>query len=144
MSTIHIKTAEDKDFESVYQFINALEEDVFDREIQKNIYKQNCNNPNIIYLLAMEDDTAVGFISCHIQLLLHHSGPIGEIQEMYVDASKRALGIGKILITELKKRAKDKGVLQLEVTSSFKRDRAHKFYMTEDFEFTHKKFVYIG
>lgn len=142
METISIRPADTSDFETIYHFINLLEADTFDRSVQQQLFQENVSNPNIIYLLAFTENQAVGFLSCHIQNLLHHAGKIGEIQEMYVDEKARGLGVGKKLIDEIKAIAQQKKVLQLEVTSSFKREAAHRFYAREKFIFTHKKFTH--
>lgn len=139
--TIRLATAED--FETIFHFINLLEETVFEKSAQKVLFTANIANPDVIYLLAVTENQIVGFLSCHIQNLLHHGGKVGEIQEMFVAENARSLGAGKELIDALKTMAKAKNVLQLEVTSSFKREAAHRFYERENFNFTHKKFVHL-
>ncbi|MBL7898413.1 MAG: GNAT family N-acetyltransferase, partial [Crocinitomicaceae bacterium] len=104
---ITFRPAGSNDFETVYQFINLLESTTFDRESQQKIFLENLKNDQIIYLLAIENNQAVGFVSCHIQLLLHHSGPIAEIQEMVVAETHRSQGVGnklmEFLLSELRK-----------------------------------------
>ncbi|MEZ4874887.1 MAG: GNAT family N-acetyltransferase [Flavobacteriaceae bacterium] len=139
---IIIRKATLNDFESIYPFINELEETVFEREIQKNVFEAHVKNPANIYLIAEYDGNSVGFISCHSQKLLHHGGQnIGEIQEMYVSPTYRSMGIGKKLLDELKQVATQLGIQQLEVTSGKKRKGAHHFYMRENFMNTHEKFT---
>jgi PhnO protein len=137
-----IRTVTETDFEAVYHFINALEDFVFPKASQQAIFLENLSNPKHIFLLAVINQIPVGFISCHVQNLIHHGGLVGEIQEMFVLEQYRSKQIGKQLLDELKKIAKEKNVLQLEVTSSFKREKAHAFYEREGFPNTHKKFVY--
>lgn len=139
MLTIRGATAED--FKIIYNFINELENDIFDEKIQQVIFSENLKNENIIYLLAFENDEPAGFISCHAQWLLHHAALIGEIQEMIVTEKFRSKGVGKLLIAELIARAKSKGINQLEVTSSKKRESAHRFYVREGFAQSHFKFT---
>jgi PhnO protein len=139
MLTIRLAAA--KDFKIIYNFINELESDVFDEKIQKSIFLENLKNENIIYLLAFENDEPAGFISCHAQRLLHHAALIGEIQEMIVAEKFRSKGIGKLLVEELINIAKSKGINQLEVTSSKKRESAHRFYVREGFAQSHFKFT---
>lgn len=131
-----------EDFMTIYRFVNLLEDAVFDQSAQQRLFTENIANPNVVYLLAFFEGNPVGFLSCHIQNLLHHNGKVGEIQEMFVDESARSLGIGKKLIAEIKIVARQKNVVQLEVTSSFKRQAAHRFYERENFIFTHKKFTF--
>lgn len=142
MDSVTIRMAVAEDFKTIYRFINLLEDDVFDQTTQHLLFAENIANPNVIYLLAFADEKSVGLLSCHIQNLLHHAGKVGEIQEMYVVESARSLGVGKRLIEALKVIATERNLVQLEVTSSFKRADAHRFYERENFIFTHKKFTY--
>ncbi|UZR97571.1 GNAT family N-acetyltransferase [Chondrinema litorale] len=139
---IEIRKAELADFEQIYAFVNELEETVYNRAQQHKIYQTNISNENNIYLAVLWDNNVVGYLACHIQLLLHHSAPIAEIQEMFVMAEYRKAGLGKMLVTELKKLLFDRGVEQIEVTSTLHRAKAHQFYEREGFKHTHKKFIY--
>lgn len=140
---IKIRSAQLEDFKVIYGFINLLENETFDILKQQTIFGENLKNPNIIYILAFENDEPAGFVSCHAQWLLHHAALIGEIQEMIVAEKFRSKGVGKLLIAELITRAKSKGINQLEVTSSKKRESAHHFYMREGFDQSHFKFTRI-
>lgn len=136
-----IRQATESDFETIYNFINTLENTVFDKAIQQKIFSENLKNENIIYLLAFDDVEPAGYISCHVQWLLHHAALIGEIQEMIVSEKFRSKGLGKLLMAELIKIAKSKGIDQLEVTSSKRREDAHRFYIREGFAQSHFKFT---
>lgn len=142
MNPVDIRFATESDFESVYRFINLLENEVMDKTTQRALYLENVKHPDIVYLLAIVNEKPVGFLSCHVQNLMHHGGKIGEIQELYVDESARNLGIGKLLTDEIKSIAKSRNVIQLEVTSRLARTDAHRFYEREGFHFTHKKFLH--
>lgn len=141
MEAITLRFATIDDFKIIYDFINQLEELVYDEASQREMFAVNVANPDIINLLAFAEDKPVGMISCHVQNLMHHNGKVGEIQEMFVDASARSLGVGQKLITRLKEIAKERNLKQLEVTSRLKREAAHRFYERENFNFTHKKFT---
>lgn len=137
-----IRPVTETDFEAVYQFINELEDFVFSKESQHAIFLENLTNSKHIFLMAEINQIPVGFLSCHVQNLIHHGGLVGEIQEMFVDEKYRSQQIGKQLLDELKTIAKQKNILQIEVTSGFKRQKAHAFYLREGFPHTHKKFVW--
>lgn len=141
MDKIEIREVKYTDFDTIFVFINELENQKFDVNRQREIFTENLANPYNIYLLATIDTKPVGFLSCHIQHLLHHSGLVGEIQEMYIRPESRNLGIGHKLVGKLKRIARDQRVIQLEVTSDIKRELAHKFYKNQQFIDTHKKFV---
>lgn len=137
---ISIKRAKLTDVDKVFDFIVELENEIFDKNRFKRIYRNNLSIKSNIYLLAW-DREPVGYLSCHVQSLLHHCGSIAEIQEMYVVPEKRGQGIGKLLLDKLKEIAGRKNILQIELTSNIRRRRAHKFYYREHFILTSKKFV---
>ena len=138
---IKVRDARPEDIDTVFDFICDLEKDIFDKRVFKKIYFDNLKNRNNIYFIAW-DKKPVGYLSCHVQGLLHHCGQIAAIQEMYVVNDKRGLGIGKQLLDKLKVTAKKRKIKQIEVTSGIKRKRAHNFYLTEAFKFKSHKFVY--
>lgn len=138
---IELKPVESEDLETIYGFICELEEESFDLDIFKEIFLKNIDNQNIIYLKAIYQSHISGFISCHLQYLLHHCALIGEIQEMYVSPAFRSQGLGKKLLDETIEICKKRGVSQLEVTSNKKREAAHQFYLSNSFKHTSLKFV---
>src|SRR5436190_22438959 len=105
MEKIIIRNVTIDDFEVIYGFINELESCIFDKATQRQLFIENISNSNNIYLVALSGKNINGFISCHIQNLLHHGGPVGEIQELFVAPSKRSLGIGKKLVDSVKSTA---------------------------------------
>lgn len=142
MRGVSIRPATEADFEAVYGFINLLEETVFDRDAQRRIFLDNLSQSRHIFLIAEIGGGPVGFLSCHVQLLLHHGGPVGEIQELFVSEAFRGRNVGKALTDALKAIAFSRGILQIEVTSGRRREAAHRFYEREGFPWTHKKFVW--
>jgi len=138
---ITIRKCEPSDFEAVYHFINLLENTEFSKEKQFQIFSENLKNTNHLFYIAENEEKPIGFLSCMVQNLIHHSGPIGEIQEMIVLPEYRGFKVGKVLIEHLISEAKRKNILQLEVTSGLQRVKAHEFYLREGFLDTHKKFT---
>ncbi len=136
----NIKRARLQDFDTVFTFISALEKENFDKRAAKTVYVKNIQNKDNVYLIAWHK-VPVGFLSCHIQSLLHHGGNVAEIQEMYVVPEARGQGIGKQLLDQLKDTLKKRKVRYIEVTSQVHRTQAHRFYQGENFRLTSKKFV---
>lgn len=95
----------------------------------------------IHYLVAERDDTVVGFVSCHVQYLLHHTGKVGEIQELYVKPDLRNQRIGSRLLAALDALAHREDFVQLEVTTNQTRTDTVRFYEREHFSCTHFKLV---
>lgn len=130
-----------QDFDTVYQLINELEDAVLPKEKQVEIFQKNIQHEQIIYLVAEEDNHLVGFMGTHIQDLLHHAGKVAEIQELIVDKAHRSTGLGSLFLKELFKILNDRGIHEVEVTSNKMRERAHQFYVKENFKDSHKKFT---
>jgi PhnO protein len=140
-NNITILTADVKDALVVHQLINALEETNTNFKAFEDIYLHNLQKTTVIYFVAKVNDTVVGFISAHGQLLLHHLGYVYEIQELYVLDDYRGFGIGKALVSKIERVVKDKHAVSLEVTTQKKRTKAHEFYNKNEFIGTHFKFT---
>ena len=118
-----------------------LENEVLDRTAFAQVFQHNLLDPDIAYVVAEWDGKVVGIASCHVQSLLHHAARVGEVQEMYVDPALRSQGVGKKLLEELIRFARDRGAVNLEVTSNQIRLDTHRFYEREEFRCTHYTLV---
>ncbi len=141
MTDFSLRKASMKDFGSVYSMVCELEEEQFDRTIFKNIFKTNLANPNIHYVVAIYENKLVGFISLHIQPLLHHNGNAAEIHELFVDSQVRGRGIGRALVAHAKKIAEANKAKVFEVACNIKREKTHLFYQNEGLGRSHYKFT---
>lgn len=127
--------------EAVYQMICALREEVLDRQAFSLVYHNNINDPNCFYCMAVMEEAAIGFISLHLQQLLHHNGAVGEVQEFYINPDYRGKGVGKLLMDAIKSHAMGKGVKSLEVASNKRRTENVQVYEKLGFRLTHNKFT---
>ncbi|GAB3640858.1 aminoalkylphosphonate N-acetyltransferase [Spirosoma arcticum] len=125
----------------VYGFLCDLEKTMLDRSCFRAIFRKNVTNPMIHYLVAERDERVVGFVSYHIQYLLHHTGKVGEIQELYIRPDLRNQRIGSQLIATLDALAHREDLVQLEVTTNQIRTDTVRFYEREHFSRTHVKLV---
>lgn len=138
---IAIHKASNEDIEEVYRMICELEEVVLDKKEFYKIYIRNLTDENVCYLLSIVDEVIVGFISIHIQYLLHHAGKVAEVQDLFIKPTYRNAGIGKILLEEAEKWSLENGAKDIEVSSNRRRKKAHKFYEREKYLKSHFKFT---
>ena len=138
-----IRQATINDKEIIYNLLVQLEEREFDKRMYSDIYEVNLLNPAVFYLVYEEASSVVGFISIHIQKLLHHSGNIAEIQELIVDQSVRGKGIGKQLFEQARLIAIENECMQLEVCCNQKRKESHQFYESQGMTNNHYKFCLV-
>ncbi|GAA4462903.1 aminoalkylphosphonate N-acetyltransferase [Nemorincola caseinilytica] len=141
MPDIHIASATAANLDAIYGFVCALEEQVFDKELLRGYYEHCLSLPHHHYLVAFVQGVAVGYISCHGQVLLHHCGIVYEIQELYVQEQHRGMGIGARLVRAVEDILAAKGYASLEVCSGTRRTDAHRFYQRMGFRHTSFKFV---
>ena len=138
---VYIRTATEQDAPILYDFICLLEDGTLDVAAFNAVFRHNLANPNVHYLVAEQFDTVLGFVSCHVQYLLHHTGKVGEIQELFVRPEVRSQGIGQQLIAALNTLAQQESFVNLEVTTNQKRLDTIRFYEREQFTRTHVKLV---
>jgi len=136
-----IRRATLADASVIYQFICDLENQTLDSALFLAVFERNLANPQIHYLIAVQADEPVGFVSCHIQYLLHHTGKVGEIQELYVHPNWRKQRIGQQLLNAVAQIGTEEELVNLEVTTNQKRVDTLRFYERESFLCTHYKLV---
>jgi PhnO protein len=136
---IVIRAAQESDLSRIYQLLCQLEERELDREVFKQKYTENLRRKNIHYLVATQSGETIGFISLHIQSLLHHDGQVAEIQELVVDPSVRGQGIGRQLVDRARQIAFAKKCESFEVTTNSRRLRTREFYEKNGLAPTHVK-----
>ncbi len=138
---VTVRKAGDADVDFIYGFTCELEETIFDRDTFIKNFKQTVTDPNSIVIVAEIDRQAVGYSSCFSQVLLHHNGRVGEIQEVFVSAKHRGKAIGKLLVRAIEEHSQKQQWVGLEVCANIKRTDAHAFYTDLGFQQTHYKFT---
>ncbi len=136
-----IRPAEGRDADTVYRFLCELENQWLDPIAFRAVFRLNLTNHAVCYLVAEQADEVIGFVSCHIQYLLHHTGKVGEIQELFVREDCRNQRIGRQLMDALDCIARQQGFINVEVTTNRIRADTHRFYEQLGFQATHYKFV---
>jgi PhnO protein len=136
-----IRKATLNDLESIYQLLNHLEQSTLSRTAFEQIFEKNITDESVFYFVHEFGNHIIGFVSLHIQHLLHHTGKVGEIQELVVKDEWQGKSIGKNLLLIVKETAKAQGCVNLEVTCHQKRLKAHQFYEKVGMKKTHYKFV---
>ena len=138
---ITIRNAASSDIDDIYRLVCDLERKKFDFDEFAFIFEYNSLKRNIFYKVIEIDGMVIGFISLHIQYLLHHCGKVAEIQELIIDEEYRGLNMGKKVIDDIRNIAIKEKCYSLEVSCGFPRERAHRFYQTNGFTRSHFNFT---
>lgn len=104
------------------------------------IYKNQLNDSHYYCLVCEEDNRVIGELNMRFKEQLHHAGKIAEILEFVVDSECRNMGIGKEMLFQSCKIAKDTKCLQIEVDCNQLREDTHRFYIREGMHNFHFKF----
>ncbi len=135
-----IRRATPMDESIIYDFIVELEENQLDKTTFSGIYHANLHNPQVLYYVYEDGNNVVGFISIHIQQLLHHNSNVAEIHELFVAKDARNFGIGTKLFQTAVEVSKEYQCTQLEVCCNQRRVTSHKFYENQGMGNHHYKF----
>jgi ribosomal protein S18 acetylase RimI-like enzyme len=92
-------------------------------------------------LVACDNGTVVGFIGLRRGLLYESDDHYAQIMAMVVAETHRQRGVGGQLIRAAETRLAERGVRILVVTTGNQRDRAHKFYETNGYTFTGRRYM---
>ncbi|CAN0549352.1 unnamed protein product [Ectocarpus sp. 12 AP-2014] len=85
-------------------------------------------------LLAEEGRTPFGLIAVHIAPLLFYPNSLARITTLVVEPTKRRLGIGRSLVSEVISLATESGCDTIELTTGLAREEAHAFYCSIGFQ----------
>ena len=92
-------------------------------------------------LVACLGEAIAGVLVWHWLSPLHVAPAWGLISALVVDEGARGGGIGALLLAAAEQRAAALGCGQLELSSSLKREGAHRFYLAQGYSERPKRFV---
>ncbi|MCL2481172.1 MAG: GNAT family N-acetyltransferase [Spirochaetaceae bacterium] len=138
---INIRKCKKDDADSVFEIICQLEGENPDVGDFNRVFLTNLENPEVHYIIAEFNSQIIGFASMHIQNLLHHTGKIAEIQELFIDPSHRNRGFGEELLWHLRDIAGSENCKHLEISCNIVRDKANLFFSNRGLNPTHRKFT---
>ncbi len=141
MKDYKIRNCTSEDLHSVHEMITALEGENPGIEEFTEVFSTNLNDKNIFYIVAESDDKVIGFASIHIQLILHHTGKVAELMEMFVEPEYRNAGIGEAMFWHLKDTAESCGCRFFEISANIVRNKTKTFLENLGVQLTHYKFT---
>ncbi len=130
-----IEKPNQQDFLEIFPLLKQLWPDKeFSKEKLNDVFDKGLYNSHQAYLVAKYEEKIVGFASLTIKDSLWDEGKLGHINELVVDRFYRNKGVGKKLLEEIIKIAKEKSCERIELDSAFRRKKAHLFYKSQGFE----------
>lgn len=105
-----------------------------DKQAVGTIVEAGLQSDSQAYLCATDDEELIGFCSLSIKNNLWLETRSGNVDELVVDVAHRGQGIGRLLMEEIEKIARDCGCKRLDLESADHRTIAHRFYGRLGFE----------
>ena len=121
----------------IYDLLCELENTVIDKEGFNIAFMKQFYDDSYRCLLYEENEEIIGIVNMRIEHQLHHGGRVAEIMELYVKEKCRLKGIGKKLLEEAVRIAKNEGCKRIELSSSNWRTESHRFYQNNGFIASH-------
>jgi len=137
---MRIEPAGPEDAEEIYRLTNELEDELLPWDSFKEIYEGILSDRDE-YIFVAREDVPVGYVHGRLTGELHHGGMISTVQEMIVGKAFRKKGIGRCLLQAAAGWSRERGAINMELTSNFSRAGAHAFYERIGFAKTSYKFV---
>ena len=104
------------------------------------IYCDQLRSERYYCLVREHDGRVIGVLNLRFEEQLHHAARIAEIMEFAVDPAFRNHGIGKDMLENACRIAREHGCVQLEVACNQLRKDTHRFYLREGMHNFHFKF----
>ena len=135
---ISIRTAELKDTDALQILFRQLGYQTRADSLQTRITEAGSH----MQMLVAETNAGVcGVIVVNFIMPAHEAGLWALISALVIDESARGAGTGQRLLAEAERIAAEKNCTQIELSSSERRERAHKFYENQGYSEVRKRFV---
>ncbi|HDT6543430.1 TPA: GNAT family N-acetyltransferase [Kluyvera ascorbata] len=133
-----IRTPKLKDIPSLSKLFLQLGYQTEGERLEKHIAQEH---PSLSILVAESEKELCGVIVMNFITPLHENSLWALISALVIDESLRGAGIGRKLLIAAEQIALEKGCSQIELSSSERRVRAHKFYEDNGYQEVRKRFV---
>lgn len=111
-------------------------------EAHHSTFREIDEDPNTRLLVGEEDGRVVGTFTLYVMPTLSHGGrPFAIVENVVVDSEVRGTGLGKRLMAEAVRLAREAGCYKVALTSNNKRSAAHLFYAGIGFDPSHQGFT---
>jgi GNAT superfamily N-acetyltransferase len=97
--------------------------------------------PAVWLFVAAAGDRLVGLAGLRVLNLVERDEPVGRLIALVVGEHARRMGVGRALVAHVEERARREGCVQLDLSSSDRREDAHAFYRRLGFADVSRRFV---
>jgi GNAT superfamily N-acetyltransferase len=128
---MRVRAARRDDFEAVVQLLELLGRPHVTAATEADcraVYNEQIVDPNSHHIVAEDSSGVVAFASLHFRGRLNHPTQDAWIPDLVVAEHARRRGIGRALLDEAEKHARERGCHSLALESAYFRAEAHHMY----------------
>ena len=126
-----MRAARRDDFEDVARLLELLGRPAVTEAREADcraLYEQQIVEPDTHHIVAEDASGVVGFLSMHFRGRLNQVTEEAWIPDLVVDERARRQGVGRALLDEAERRARERGCYALALESGYQRAEAHHMY----------------
>lgn len=139
MSDIAIRTARDDDCDTISELLGELGYPTSPEEAARRL--RRLRSSDYVVFVGVSDGQVVGLMSLHSVNGLHSSSPACYLMGLVTRSAMHGQGIGKALLGEAERWAREHGCDRVTLTSATHRTAAHAFYERQGFPETGRRFA---
>jgi GNAT superfamily N-acetyltransferase len=126
-----VRAARRDDFEAVTRLLEELGRPLVPTAAEADcraVYDEQVVDPDSHHIVAEDASGVVAFASLHFRGRLNHATQEAWIPDLIVAERARRRGVGRALLEEAERHARDRGCHTLSLESGYQRAEAHHMY----------------
>lgn len=123
-----IRRTKESDYEQLMQLYNGFVGADRYSDHKHDGFKKVLKNPNNFIFVAEDSGKLIGFATFSVRDVVRYFKPIAELDEIFVLPEYRQKGVGKKLMEEIEKSAKEADCYRIFIESHYEAKAGHKFY----------------
>jgi GNAT superfamily N-acetyltransferase len=128
---MRVRAARRDDFEAVTRLLEELGRPLVPAEVEADcraVYEEQIVSPDVHHIVVEGSAGVVAFASLHFRSRLNHPTEDAWIPDLIVTEAARRQGVGRMLLEEAERRARDRGCHGMTLESGYRRAEAHHMY----------------
>src|SRR5215469_15829420 len=114
-----VRVAKKSDYQELMTLYSAFVGDDRYSKPDSDSFEQVLNSSTNFVFVAAIDEKLIGFASLSIRRVIRYPTPIAELDELYVDPDYRDHGVGKALMDEVERIAKEHNCRRVFIESGY-------------------------
>ncbi|MEA2458597.1 MAG: hypothetical protein QOC95_1569 [Thermoleophilaceae bacterium] len=128
---MRVRAARRDDFEAVTRLLELLGRPQVPPAAEADcraVFEEQITDPGAHHIVAEDSAGVIAFASLHFRSRLNHATEEAWVPDLIVAEEARRKGVGRALLDEIQRRARERGCHRIELESAYKRAEAHHMY----------------